>query len=135
MSDRRPRIRVARPSSPLAIALSGIALLALLGFVAAVSRAHHTPGGHPGIHEPPAGVGDYVFSIFAVMFVGTFLFFLYIWFSERDLLAQRRRQQKRGSYRALIMLLVLALLASLFSRFHNHIPGLSKTKNPQAQVH
>lgn len=135
MNERRPRIRVARPSSPLAVVLSGIALVALLGLVAAVSRAHHTPGGHPGIHEPPAGVGDYVFSILAVLFVGTALFFLYLWFSERDLLAQQRRQKKRGSYRALILLLALGLIASLVSRFNGHLPGLNRKANENVKIH
>ena len=48
-----------RPRSPGGLLLLGLGLLVLLGFVAAVSRAHHTPGGHAGVHSPPSGVGDW----------------------------------------------------------------------------
>jgi hypothetical protein len=48
--------------------------------------------------------------------VGSFLFFLYFWFSERDMLAQRR-QQKRGVSRSLVFIIVVALAASVASRF------------------
>jgi hypothetical protein len=99
--------------------LLGVALLVLLGLVAAVSRAHHTPGGHAGIHSPPTGVGDYLFSIFVLILAGMMLFLLWLWFAERDMLAQGR-QQHRGSMRLLVVLGIFALLAAGISRF----PGL-----------
>src|SRR5437870_11201210 len=115
MEDRAPaRFRAV---SPRAVVALGVGLLVLLGLVAAASRAHHTPGGHAGVHQPPSGIGDYVFSIFALFLVATALFFLYLWFSERDLLAQKRQTQ-RGSIRLLILLIVFALIASVFVRFH-----------------
>jgi hypothetical protein len=116
MRQRLSRIRTLRPSSPVGVLLSGAGLLGLLALVAAASRAHHTPGGHPGIHQPPAGVGNYVFSILAVVFVGMFLFLLYLWFSERDLLVQSRLQRKRGPYKVILFVVVVALLASLATR-------------------
>lgn len=116
----RPDTRLSRlrPTSPLGLAALATALLALLAVVAAAARAHHTPGGHPGVHRPPSGVGNYVFSTFAVLMVAACAFFLYLWFSERDMLAQRR-QHRRGSARALIFILVIALVASLLSHFHH----------------
>lgn len=102
----------------LRLLILGAALLAMLALVAAVSRAHHTPGGHAGIHSPPTGVGDYLFSIFAVLAVGVTLFMLWLWFSERDLLAQRHTQQ-RGTWRALAFLAILAVAAAGLSRLHD----------------
>jgi len=117
----RSRVRLSSPGVALML---GLAVLALLGLVAAASRAHHTPGGHAGIHRPPAGVGDYLFSIFAVVFVGGALGLVYIWLSQRDVVAQRRQSQK-GMSKTLIFLLAFALFASLIIRFHVHlrIPG------------
>ena len=97
--------------------LLGAGLLLLLGLVAAVSRAHHTPGGHAGIHSPPSGVGDYLFSIFLLLVVGLTIFLVWLWFSERDMLAQRR-QPRRGSLRAFAFLAILALVAAGLSHFH-----------------
>src|SRR5438477_474763 len=92
-----PRSRL-RPRSPGGLALLGAGVLVLLGLVAAVSRSHRTPGGHAGIHSAPAGVGDYLFTIFAVVLVAGALFLLYLWFSERDLLAQAHRgRQRKGT--------------------------------------
>ena len=105
-----------RPRSPGGLLLLGLGLLVLLGFVAAVSRAHHTPGGHAGVHSPPSGVGDYVFSIFLVLVVGVTIFLLWLWFSERGAIAQRR--QHHGSYRLLVILAIFALVAAGLSRFH-----------------
>ena len=44
-------------------------MLVFLGLVAAASRAHHTPGGSAGVHSPPSGVGDYLFTIFLLVVV------------------------------------------------------------------
>jgi hypothetical protein len=105
------------------VAVLGGALLVLLGLVAAASRAHHTPGSRAGIHQPPTGVGDYLFSIGAVVMVAAALFFLYLWFSERDLLAQQHTQGK-GTIRALVFVLLIGLTAAIVSHFHGlHIGG------------
>jgi hypothetical protein len=104
---RRPHFQ---PRSPAGLLLLGAGLLLLLGLVAAVSRAHHTPGGHAGIHSPPSGVGDYVFSIFLMLVVGLTIFLLWLWFSERDMLAQQR-QPRRGSLRAFAFLAIFAVIA------------------------
>ena len=97
----------------------GFALLALLALVAAASRAHHTPGGHAGIHEPPRGVGNYLFSIAAVLAVAMALFMVYLWFSERDLLAEaHRKRQRRGMRRSLTFIIVIALIVSVAGRLH-----------------
>jgi hypothetical protein len=91
----------------------------LLGLVAAASRAHHTPGGHAGIHSPPSGVGDYVFSIFVLLLAGVMVALLWLWFSERDALAQGRPQH-RSSFRLMAILLALAFIVAVAS----HFPGL-----------
>jgi hypothetical protein len=116
-----PRSRL-RPSSPGRALLLGAAVVALLGVVAAASRVHDTPGGHAGIHRPPAGVGDYLFSIFALVMVGGVLALLYFLLSERSLLAERRRNQG-GTFKALAVLLILVLLAAVFVRVHGPIRG------------
>ena len=121
-----------RPFSTTTVLALGLGLLVLLGIVAAASRAHHTPGGHAGVHQPPSGIGDYVFSIFALLLVATALFFLYLWFSERDLLVQKRQTQ-RGSIRLLILLIVFALIASVFARFHGF--GLVHGHSSLGKVH
>jgi Domain of unknown function (DUF4129) len=117
-----PHSRLARfrPGSPLGLALLGLALCGLLALVAAVARAHHTPGGRSGIHEPPRGVGNYLFSIGAVVAVSIALFIVYLWFSERDLLAEaHRKRQRKGMRRVIAILLIgLALVPALASRFH-----------------
>ena len=118
---RFPRLR---PTSPLGVFMLAGALLVLLGLVAAASRGHHTPGSSAGIRQPPSGVGDYVFSILAVVVVSGALFLIYLWFSERDLLAdQRRRRQNKGSYKAIVILLLFGLIAVVLSHFHFHFGG------------
>jgi 4-amino-4-deoxy-L-arabinose transferase-like glycosyltransferase len=97
--------------------LAGFGLLALLALVAAVSRAHHVPGSSGGVHRPPAGVIDYVFTIFVVLFVVAAVALLWLWFSERDLLVQaRKKRQGKGTYKAIALLLILGLVASLAAR-------------------
>src|SRR3989442_11024695 len=128
----RPVPTRSRPCSPTAVLALGLGLLVLLGVVAAASRAHHTPGGRAVVHQPPSGVGDYVFSIFALLAVATALFFLYLWFTERDLLAQKRQPQ-RGSIRLLILLIIFALIASVFARFHGF--GLVHRHSSLGKVH
>jgi NADH:ubiquinone oxidoreductase subunit 6 (subunit J) len=116
-----PRSRL-RPSSPGRALLLGVAVVALLGVVAAVSRVHDTPGGHAGIHRPPAAIGDYLFSIFALVMVGAVLALLYFWLSERTLLAERHQSQG-GTVKALAVLLTFALLGAIFVRVHGQIRG------------
>jgi hypothetical protein len=82
-----------------------------LGLVAAVSRSHDTPGGRAGVHSPPSGVGDYLFTIFVLVVVAMTLFMIWLWFSERDMLAQQRGHQ-RGSMRLLAFLAIFALAAA-----------------------
>jgi hypothetical protein len=105
-----------------------VAVVALLGVVAAVSRVHETPGGHAGIHRPPAAVGDYLFSIFALVMVGAVLGLVYFALSERNLLAERR-QTRGGSFKALAVLLALAAGAALFVRVHGQIRGQNATSS------
>jgi NADH:ubiquinone oxidoreductase subunit 6 (subunit J) len=116
-----PRSRL-RPSSPGRAFLLGVAVVALLGVVAAASRVHDTPGGQAGIHRPPAAVGDYLFSIFALVMVGAVLALVYFWLSERGLLAERHQGQA-GTVKALAVLLTLALLAAVIVRVHGQIRG------------
>src|SRR6266540_1992050 len=120
--DKIPRRRL-RLSSPGGALLLGLGVLVLLAIVAAASRAHHTPGGHSGIHRAPAAVGDYLFSIFAVLMVGTALALVWFVLTERDLLAERHRNQG-GTFRALAIVLGLALFAAVFVRFNGQIRGL-----------
>ena len=109
-----------RLSSPGTAALLGIAVLALLGLVAAASRAHRVPGSRAGGHRAPTGVGDYLFSVFAVVFVAGALGLVYLWLTERDVMAQRRDSQ-RSMTRSLVFLLVMALFAALLLRFHGSV--------------
>jgi hypothetical protein len=125
--DDIPRSRL-RPSSPGRALLLGVALVALLGVVAAASRVHDIPGGQAGIHRPPAAVGDYLFSIFALVMIGVFLGLVYFVLSERSLLAERRRKQG-GTYKALAVLLALALLGAIFVRVHRQIWGQNATSS------
>jgi hypothetical protein len=132
MSDSKdnPRSRL-RPSSPGGAVLLGLAVLALLAVVAAASRVHDIPGGHAGIHRPPAAVGNYLFTIFALMMVATALGLVYFWLSERSLLAARR-QNKGGTAKALAILLALALVAVIV-RLHGPILGRDgSSSNPLA---
>jgi hypothetical protein len=107
-----------RLRSPLGLFLSGAGLLVLLGLVAAVSRAHHTPGGRAGVHSPPAGVGDYLFSIFALFAIAVTLFLIWVVISERDAFAQAR-PQRRGSMRLLVILALFGLIVAGLSHFHS----------------
>jgi hypothetical protein len=105
--------------SPAGLFLLGAALFVLLALVAAVSRAHHVPGGHAGSHAPPAGVGDYLVSIVLVMMLAGFGALLYVWITERDAIVQTRgRRGKKGTYKALVILLLIGLVASLLARSH-----------------
>jgi NADH:ubiquinone oxidoreductase subunit 6 (subunit J) len=105
-----------------------MSVVALLGVVAAASRVHDTPGGDAGIHSPPAAVGDYLFSIFALVMVGAVLGLLYFVLSERSLLAERRRKQG-GTFKALAVLLALALLGAIVVRVHGQIRGQNATSS------
>ena len=111
-----------RPSSAGAAVLLGLGVLLLLALVAAASRAHHTPGGHAGVHRPPAAVGDYLFSIFAVVMVGGALALVYFVMSERSLLAERHRSQS-GMFKSLAVLLALAVFAAMYARIHGSFRG------------
>ncbi|MHB8641397.1 MAG: DUF4129 domain-containing protein [Gaiellaceae bacterium] len=105
------------PLGPRRIALAGAGLFALLALVAAASRAHHVPGTSGGIHQPPRGIGNYLFSIFAVLAVAATLALLYLWFSERDLFVQaRKKRESRGMYKAIFILLLIGLVAAVVAR-------------------
>ena len=119
--NHSPR-RYLRPSSPGRALLLGAAVLVLLALVAIASRAHDTPGGHGGGHTPPAAVGDYLFSIFAVLFVGFALVLVYAWLKERDVLVEHHQSQK-GTLRTVTFLLAFALAAALFVRVHGELRG------------
>ena len=107
-----------RPNSVRGAALLGIGLVLMLALVAVASRAHETPGGSPGIHEPPRGVGNYVFSIFATLAVLMALVMVWFWFTSRDLLAEHHRKRtKRTRARALILMLFVAFVFALAMRF------------------
>src|SRR3954447_20516800 len=94
-----------RPSSARGAVLLGAGLVVMLALVAVASRSHDTPGGRPGIHEPPRGVGNYVFSIFVVMAVLTSLALVWFWFSSRDLLAEHHRNRtQRGRARSALLI-------------------------------
>jgi hypothetical protein len=115
MDNRTPN---RSPLRPARIALAGVGLFALLALVAAASRAHHVPGTSGGIHQPPRGIGNYLFSIFAVLAIGATLALLYLWFSERDLFVQaRKKKQSRGAYKAIVILLLIGFIAALLARF------------------
>jgi hypothetical protein len=121
-----------RLRSPGTLLLLGVALVVVLGLVAAVSRAHDTPGGRSGIHSPPSGVGDYVFTIFAIVLVGTAAVLIYFWISEREALAAlHRRGGKKGTYRALVFVLIIGLTAAIVTRtggLHLFNRGTSETQ-------
>jgi hypothetical protein len=89
----------------------------MLALVAVASRSHDTPGGRAGIHEPPRGVGNYVFSIFIVMAVATMLVMMWYAFTSRDLLAeQHRRRTTRGRARSAFVFIFVALVFALAMR-------------------
>jgi Domain of unknown function (DUF4129) len=114
--------------------LLGAGLLVLLGLVAAVSRVHDTPGGHAGIHSPPAGVGDYLFTIFGVLMLGVAAALVYLWITERDALAQMHdRRRGRGTYKAIAFVLILGLVAAALTRTGFHFFNRGQTQS-QAQI-
>src|SRR5262245_37055720 len=113
-SDTRTRRRL--PRSAGGLLLLGAGVLLLLALVAAVSRAHHTPGGHAGVHSPPSGVGDYLFSIFLLLAVVVTLFLIWLFFAERDLLVAQRKRG-RGATQALVSIMVFALIAAGITHF------------------
>src|SRR5438034_3067313 len=104
------------PRSTGGLLLLGAGLVLLLGLVAAVSRAHHTPGGRAGVHSPPSGVGDYLFSIFALLAVAVTLFLIWLFFSERDVLVSQRKRGP-GSTRALVFIILFAFIAAGITHF------------------
>jgi Domain of unknown function (DUF4129) len=112
--DTRPEHR---PRSALRVLALSVGMLVLLSLVAAVSRAHHVPGGRSGVHSPPHGVADYLFTIFALIIVVDFFFVVWLWFSNRDVLAQQRLQRRR-SWRSLISVIAFALVAATLVRTH-----------------
>jgi Domain of unknown function (DUF4129) len=124
-----------RLRSPWTLLLLGVGLVVVLGLVAAVSRTHDTPGGRSGIHSPPSGVGDYVFTIFAIVFLGAAAVLIYFWISERELLAQMRRKRgNRGTYKALIFVLIIGLAAAIITRTGGlHLFNRGTTEN-QGQI-
>jgi len=113
-TDTKIRRRLRRSTGGLL--LLGAGLVLLLGLVAAVSRAHHTPGGHAGAHSPPSGVGDYLFSIFALFAVVFTVFLIWLFLSERDLLVSQRKR-RRTSNRALVGIILFALVAAGIAHF------------------
>ena len=129
--DTRPKHRA---RSTWFVLLLSAGMLLFLGLVAAASRAHHTPGGRAGVHSPPSGVGDYVFSIFLLVVFAMFLFMLWLWLANRDILAQQRQRQQRGGMtRLLVILLALGLLAAVLSHAHRFDPRGSKVD--QGKLH
>jgi len=86
-------------------------MLAFLALVAAASRTHHSPGSSAGVHSPPSGVGDYLFTIFLLLVAVMMLFLIWLWFSERDMLVQQRKRQS-GSMRLLVFLAIFAVVAA-----------------------
>ena len=106
-----------RLRSPGTLLLLGVGLVLVLGLVAAVSRSHDTPGSRDGIHSPPSGVGDYIFTIFAIVLVGAAAVLIYFWISEREALAQLHgRRRNKGTYRALVFVLIIGLAAAIITR-------------------
>jgi hypothetical protein len=100
-----------RPRSAWRVLLLAAGMLVFLGLVAAVSRSHDTPGGRAGVHSPPSGVGDYLFTIFVLVVIAMTLFMIWLWFSERDMLVQQRGNQ-RSSMRLLAFLAIFAVVAA-----------------------
>jgi hypothetical protein len=115
--------------------LLGAALLALLALVAAVSRVHHVPGGHAGSHAAPTGIGDYVVTIFLIVILAGAGALLYVWFSEREAIAMTRAARgKKGTYRALAFLLLLALIAVSLPRLH-FLQSFHRKADSQGKIH
>jgi len=112
--DTRPEHR---PSRALRVVVLAIGMLVFLSLVAAVSRAHHTPGGRAGTHSPPHGVADYLFTLFVLVMVAGIFFSAWIWFQNRDVLVQHRMQRRRSA-RSLVAVIALAFVAALIARTH-----------------
>jgi hypothetical protein len=121
-----------RPRSVWLVLLLSAGMLAFLGLVAAASRAHHVPGSSAGVHSPPSGVGDYLFTIFLIVVVVMMLFLLWLWFSERDMLAQQHARQ-RGSMRLLVLFAIFALVAAGLTHVHRFGIG-AKQATDNAQI-
>jgi len=106
--------------------LAGLALLVLIAIVAAVGRAHHAPGSHAGGHPPPAAVGDYVFSIIAVILLAGALVTLYVLLANPGLLPERRSKRRNG----IVTLIAFALFATLFGQAHGVFNRMNPATNP-----
>ncbi len=120
-----------RPRSVWLVVLLSAGMLVFLGLVAAASRTHHAPGSSAGVHSPPSGVGDYLFTIFLLVVVVMMLFLVWLWFSERDMLVQQRTRQ-RGSMRLLAFLALFAVVAAGLT--HLRDLGIGGTKTDPSQV-
>ena len=120
-----------RPRPVWHILLLSGGMLVFLALVAAASRTHHVPGSSSGVHSPPSGVGDYLFTIFLLVVVVMMLFLIWLWFSERDMLAQQRQRQS-GSMRMLVFFAVFALVAAGLTHLHKFgIGDKQETENAQ----
>ena len=97
-------------------------MLVLLGLVAAASRAHHTPGGHGAATRRRPRVGDYLFSIVAVLVVGFALVLIYAGCPSATCSWSTTSSQK-GTLRAVTFLLALALAGALIARVHGELRG------------
>jgi Domain of unknown function (DUF4129) len=117
-----------RPRSARRVILLAAGMLVFLGLVAAVSRSHDTPGGRAGVHSPPRGVGDYLFTIFLLVVIAMTLFMIWLWFSERDMLVRQRGNQ-RSSMRLLAFLAIFALVAA--GRTHLRDLGIGADKSTE----
>src|SRR4051794_3488685 len=120
-----------RPRPVWRVLLLSAGMLAFLALVAAASRTHHAPGSSAGVHSPPSGVGDYLFTIFLLVVVVMMLFLVWLWFSERDILVQQRTHQ-RGSMRLLAFLAIFALAAAGLT--HLRDLGIGGSKSDPSQV-
>ena len=83
-----------------------------------------------GVHSPPSGVGDYLFTIFLLIIVVMMLFLIWLWFSERDMLVQQRTRQS-GSMRLLAFLALFAVVAAGLTHLRDLGIGGSKTDPSQ----
>jgi hypothetical protein len=122
-----------RPRTVWRILLLSAGMLVFLGLVAAASRTHHAPGSSAGVHSPPSGVGDYLFTIFLLVVVAMMLFLIWLWFSERDMLVQQRKRQA-GSMRLLAFLAIFAVAAAGLTHLRDlGIGGNKETETGQTR--
>ena len=122
-----------RPRPVWRVLLLSAGMLAFLALVAAASRTHHSPGSSAGVHSPPSGVGDYLFTIFLLLVVVMMLFLIWLWFSERDMLV-RQRQRQSGSMRLLAFLAIFAVVAAGLTHLHKFgIVGNKSTETGQTR--